>query len=67
MTPYRIYINSQNIVPLMSSVLFAYGNWRLNWDSPSDKSAKTEAPCHSRRGTIKIPPCSKAGGAEHSF
>jgi hypothetical protein len=26
---------------------------------------KSEAPCHSRRGTIKIPPCSKALNAEH--
>jgi hypothetical protein len=27
---------------------------------------KTYAPCHSRCGTIKIPPCSKALSAEHS-
>jgi hypothetical protein len=30
------------------------------WGGPSDKTGKTEAPCHSRCGTIKIPPCSKA-------
>jgi hypothetical protein len=28
-------------------------------------SEKTEAPCHSRCGTIKIPPCSKALGVKH--
>jgi hypothetical protein len=26
---------------------------------------KTEVPCHSRCGTIKIPSCSKARSAEH--
>jgi hypothetical protein len=35
------------------------------WDSPSDETGKTEAPCHSRCGTIKIPPCSEALSAEH--
>ena len=31
----------------------------LNWGGPSDDTAKTEGPCHSRSGTIKIPPFSK--------
>ena len=26
-----------------------------NWVGPSDETTETEAPCHSRRGTIKIP------------
>jgi hypothetical protein len=34
---------------------------------PSDETGKTEVPCHSRCGTIKIPPCSKALSAEHMF
>jgi hypothetical protein len=29
------------------------------------KTTKAEVPCHSRCGTIKIPPCSKALSAEH--
>jgi hypothetical protein len=32
---------------------------------PSDETGKTEVLCHSRCGTIKIPPCSKALSAEH--
>jgi hypothetical protein len=35
---------------------------RLN---PLDETGKTEVPCHSRCGTIKITPCSKAISAEH--
>jgi hypothetical protein len=31
----------------------------------SDETGKTEAPCYSRCGTIKIPPCSKALSTEH--
>ena len=31
---------------------------------PSTETAKTEAPCHIRYGTIKIPPCSKAINTE---
>jgi hypothetical protein len=31
----------------------------------SGETGKTEASCHSRCGTIKIPPCSKALSAEH--
>jgi hypothetical protein len=38
---------------------------RLNGGGPSDKTGKTETPCHSRYGTIKIPPCSKALSADH--
>jgi hypothetical protein len=30
-----------------------------------DETGKTEVPCHSRCGTRKIPPCSKALSAEH--
>jgi hypothetical protein len=37
---------------------------RLSGDRPLDKTGKTEAPCHSRCGKIKIPYCSKALGAE---
>jgi hypothetical protein len=37
----------------------------FQWGSPSDETGKTEAPCHWRCGTIKIPPCSKALSAEH--
>jgi hypothetical protein len=36
-----------------------------DWGSPSDETGKTEVPCHSRCGTIKIPPCLKALSAEH--
>jgi hypothetical protein len=32
---------------------------------PSDETGETEALCHSRCGTMKIPPCSKALSAEH--
>jgi hypothetical protein len=35
------------------------------WGGPSDETGKTEVPCHSRCGTIKIPPCSKALSAKH--
>jgi hypothetical protein len=35
------------------------------WGSPSDETGKTEALCHSKCGTIKIPPSSKALSAEH--
>jgi hypothetical protein len=31
----------------------------------SDEAGKTEVPCHSRCGMIKIPLCSKALSAEH--
>ena len=37
---------------------------KLGGGVPSDETAKTEALCHSVCGTIKIPPCSKAIGAE---
>jgi hypothetical protein len=30
-----------------------------------DETGKTEVPCQSRCGTIKIPPCSKALSVEH--
>jgi hypothetical protein len=36
------------------------------WGGPSDETGKTEATCHSRCDTIKIPPCSKTLSAEHS-
>jgi hypothetical protein len=32
---------------------------------PSDETGKTEVPCRSRCGMIKIPPCPKALSAEH--
>jgi hypothetical protein len=35
------------------------------WDSPSDETGKTEALCHNRCGTIKIPSYSKVLSAEH--
>jgi hypothetical protein len=35
------------------------------WGGPSDETRKTEAPCHSKCGTIKIPRRSKALSAEH--
>jgi hypothetical protein len=38
---------------------------RLNGAVLRMRPKKTEAPCHSRCGTIKIPPCSKALRAEH--
>ena len=37
----------------------------MNIGSPSNETAKTEVPCHSRCGTLKIPPCSTAVRAEH--
>jgi hypothetical protein len=40
------------------------GDW-MGRGGPSDETGKTEIPCHSRCGTIKIPPCSKALSAEH--
>ena len=42
---------------------------KSEWGGPSDETGKTEVPCHSRCGTIKIPPCSKALSAEqrHKF
>jgi hypothetical protein len=36
-----------------------------DWGGPSDGTRKTEALCHSRFGTIKIPYHSKALSAEH--
>ena len=50
-----------------SSEAVACCKGRGNWDSPWDayETPKTEAPCHCSCGTIKIPPCPKAGGAEH--
>jgi hypothetical protein len=36
-----------------------------DWGSLSDETGKTEVPSHSKCGTIKIPPCSKALIAEH--
>jgi hypothetical protein len=36
----------------------------IEWGSPSNETGKTETPCPSRCGTIKIPPCSKALSAE---
>jgi hypothetical protein len=35
-----------------------------DWGGPLDEAGKTEVPCHSISGTIKIPPCSKALSAE---
>ena len=37
----------------------------IKWGGPSDETAKTEAPCIGRCGTIKIPQCSQAVKAEH--
>lgn len=31
-------------------------NWRLIWGRPSNETSEIEAPCHSMRGTIKVPP-----------
>ena len=45
----------------MSSKTFACRSWRIILG----RSANTEAPCHSRCGTIKIPPCSNAVGVGH--
>jgi hypothetical protein len=42
-----------------------YRNRRLNGGGPSDETGKTEVRCHSRCGTIKIPPWPKAMNAEH--
>jgi hypothetical protein len=38
---------------------------RLNGAVLRMRPGKPEAPCHSRCGPIKIPPCSKALSAEH--
>jgi hypothetical protein len=38
---------------------------RRNGIAILDEIRKTEVPCHSRCGTIKIPPCSKALSTEH--
>jgi hypothetical protein len=35
------------------------------WGGFSDETGKTEVPCHSRCGMIKIPPCSKTLSMEH--
>jgi hypothetical protein len=37
---------------------------RLDGAGPSDETGKTKAKCHSRFGTRKIHPCSKALSAE---
>ena len=39
---------------------------RTKWRGPSDETRKTEVPCRSRCGTIKIPPCSKDLSAEQA-
>jgi hypothetical protein len=35
------------------------------WGGHPGETGKNEVPSHSRCGTIKIPPCSKALGAEY--
>jgi hypothetical protein len=41
-------------------------SWKTTvWGGPSDETWKPEDLCHSRCGTIKNPPCSKALSAEH--
>ena len=42
-----------------SSLTITWSERRFNQGGPSDETAKTEFPCHSRCGTIKIPPWSK--------
>ena len=51
----------RNSRDIMSSKTFACRSWRIILG----RSANTEAPCHSRCGTIKIPPCSNAVGVGH--
>jgi hypothetical protein len=49
-----------------SAVLISiYLKHTTKWGGPSDETGKTEAPCHSRCGMIKIPPCSNALSAKH--
>ena len=39
---------------------FSFRTRRLTWDGPVSETVKSEAPCDSRYGTIKIFPCSNA-------
>jgi hypothetical protein len=59
--PVRIQVRIDPPHPLVSP------KRRLNGGGgvPSNETGKTEVPRHSRCGTIKIPPCSKALSAEH--
>ena len=54
-----------------SSASLGCRNRQLYWVGPSEETAETEALCHSRCGTIKIPPRSKVpsilGINFHSF
>jgi hypothetical protein len=56
---------SYNILPLEDpgyrSSTFHRVLWEATeWGGPLDEIGKTEVPCHSKCGTIKIHPCSKA-------
>ena len=45
-------------------LFFSFRTRRLTWDGPASETVKSEAPCHSRYGTIKILPCSNAINTE---
>jgi hypothetical protein len=47
-----------------SSTSLCVSKEATKWGS-ANENGKPEIPCHSRCGTIKIPPCSKALSAEH--
>ena len=49
----------------MSSVPLACQRKHIIWGGLLYETPKTEALCHSRYGTIKIPPCSKVVCDEH--
>jgi hypothetical protein len=45
--------------------IFRYGGIKKKFKHRHVLTGKVEALCHSRCGTIKTPPCSKALSAEH--
>jgi hypothetical protein len=55
--PMRIWVRIGHPHPLVCRKV-------TKWGVPLDETRKMEVPCHSRCGTIKIPPCSKAMSAE---
>jgi hypothetical protein len=77
----RLFVHLYDSDLLSSTVLFGVYRVILNrgsrleslcvsykateWGGPSDENGTTEALCHSRCCTIKIPLCSKALSAEH--
>jgi hypothetical protein len=61
-----VWSTARNLtISCVSYVLRLISIYDKNCPGPSDETGKTEALCHSRWGTMKIPPCSKALSTEH--